>query len=57
MAWENAMIKVCDIGLNRVRTCQTAMISALNGCEAGTPLYMAPEVFLSGKGTSTSSDA
>ena len=51
------MIKVCDIGLNRVRTCQTAMISALNGCEAGTPLYMAPEVFLSGKGTSTSSDA
>lgn len=40
--------KVCDFGIARLRDCTS--LSTTTGGPAGTPAYMAPEVFQSGEG-------
>ena len=56
LTWDNGTIKVCDMGLSQIKTCQIAMLSAHSGKCVGTPLYMAPEVLLTGKATSASTN-
>ena len=56
LTWDNSTVKVCYMGLSRIKTFQTAMQSAHSGRCIGTPLYMATEVLLTGKATSTSTN-
>lgn len=55
LAWDST-VKLCDMGLSRIRNRQSALLSAHAGQIVGTPAYMAPEVYLEGKATSTCTD-
>ncbi len=49
-------IKLCDMGLSKLKSHHTALTSACQGLAGGTPYYMAPECVLDGRNTSRSTD-
>lgn len=53
---QNEVVKICDLGVSRLRTMHTKSCGSTVKCIAGTPVYMAPECLLKETQTTTSSD-
>ena len=53
---ESGHVKVCDLGLSKIRQRNTETISSTAEPGCGTPLYMAPELLLQHKPTSVKTD-
>lgn len=52
----NLVVKICDLGVSRIRTMQTKAAASTLKSIAGTPVYMAPECLLKETQSTTSSD-